>query len=74
MSAEHLSEDLVLCRAAGWLDAPEGESRTSTVALITRLVAEVKRLRVVFEEACNEVKMSHGTPCFCKYCHEETPK
>lgn len=35
---------------------------------------EIERLRVVFDEACNEVKVSHGKPCFCKYCHEETPK
>lgn len=42
---EQPTSNLVLCRAAGWLDAPEGESRASTVALITRLVAEVERLR-----------------------------
>ena len=35
------------------------------------MTAEIKRLRVVFDEACNEVRMCHGKPCFCKYCHED---
>jgi hypothetical protein len=34
------------------------------------LVVEYDRLTKVFEEACNEVRMSHGIPCHCKYCHE----
>jgi hypothetical protein len=37
------------------------------------LRAERDRLRLVFEEACNEVKMCHDKPCFCKYCYEGTP-
>lgn len=31
---------------------------------------EIERLRAVFEEACNEVRISQGIPCHCKYCHE----
>lgn len=33
-------------------------------------VREIERLREVFDEACNEVKMCHGKPCFCKYCRD----
>lgn len=33
---------LLLCRAAGWLAVPEGESAKSTRELIERLVAAVK--------------------------------
>jgi len=39
-------------------------------AVIKALVADRDRLQVVFDEACWEVKMSHGKPCFCKYCWE----
>jgi hypothetical protein len=38
--------------------------------VILAAVNDHDRLQLVFEEACNEVKMSHGKPCFCKYCHE----
>jgi len=37
---------------------------------IMRLSLEVERLREVFEEACREVRVSHDTPCYCKYCYE----
>lgn len=33
------------------------------------LVDEYDRLTQVFEEACNEVRLSHVIPCDCKYCH-----
>lgn len=36
--------ELVLCRAAGWLDAPEGESRESTIELIKGLVARIEEM------------------------------
>ena len=39
-------------------------------AVIKALVADRDRLQVVFDEACKEVKLSHGDPCFCKYCWE----
>lgn len=42
MSDRNIPSNLVLCRAAGWLAAPEGESRESTIALINDLVACVK--------------------------------
>lgn len=35
------------------------------------LLGEYDRLNTVFEEACNEVRMSHDKPCHCKYCHEQ---
>lgn len=31
---------------------------------------EIERLTTVFAEACSEVRLSHNTPCFCKYCYE----
>ena len=37
-------------------------------SVIKALVADRDRLRVVFDEACWEIKTSHGKPCFCKYC------
>lgn len=37
------------------------------------LLGEYDRLNKVFEEACNEVKLSHVMPCFCKYCHNSNP-
>jgi len=36
------------------------------------IVDEYDRLNQVFEEACTEVRLSHGTPCYCKYCKPET--
>jgi hypothetical protein len=34
------------------------------------LLGEYSRLTEVFDEACREVRVSHDTPCYCKYCHE----
>jgi len=31
---------------------------------------EIERLQAVFDEASAEVRLSHNTPCFCKYCRE----
>jgi len=46
-------------------------ARSSIVgADIQWIVDEYDRLIQVFEEACNEVRMSHRMPCHCKYCHE----
>ncbi len=46
-------------------------ARSSVVgADVKWLLAEYDRLQIVFGEACNEVKLSHGIPCYCKYCHE----
>jgi hypothetical protein len=46
-------------------------ARSSIVgADIKWIVDEYDRLTQVFEEACNEVRLSHITPCHCKYCHE----
>lgn len=36
-----------------------------------RQMSEIERLRAVFEEACNEVRMCHNKPCYCKYCFQE---
>jgi len=36
--------NLILCRASGWLAAPDGESRESTISLIKELVELVKGL------------------------------
>jgi hypothetical protein len=30
----------------------------------------VEQLQAAFDEACREVRLSHNTPCYCKYCHE----
>ncbi len=48
--SDALSTDLVSFRAAGWLAAPDGESRASTTDLIQNLVSEIERLRREHEE------------------------
>lgn len=46
-------------------------ARSSTVgADIKWIVDEYDRLTEVFDEACREIRVSHDTPCYCKYCHE----
>lgn len=46
-------------------------ARSSVVGVdIKWLLEEYDRLNVVFEEACTEVRLSHGTPCHCKYCND----
>ena len=60
MKTDSVSTDLVSFRAAGWLAAPDGESRASTTALIEGLVSEIERLRTEMREACSDMG------CFCK--------
>jgi hypothetical protein len=48
--------DLVSFRAAGWLAAPEGESRASTTALIETLVSERTRMRTAITEVLAHVE------------------
>lgn len=38
---------------------------------LAAIAADNLRLRAVFEEARNEVRMCHNTPCYCKYCFQE---
>jgi hypothetical protein len=55
-----------------------GPGETTPVSMADALKAHVEQcpkhpmstLRAAFEEACNEVKMCHDKPCFCKYCRE----
>lgn len=50
--------------------SPSAESLIRQANDCDRWADEMEQLRAVFEEACNEVRMSHGTPCYCKYCRE----
>jgi hypothetical protein len=44
-SSESSRPPELLARAAGWLAAPDGETKASTTALVQSLVAEIKRQR-----------------------------
>jgi hypothetical protein len=33
---------------------------------------EFEQLQAAFDEACREVRLSHNTPCYCKYCYDTT--
>jgi hypothetical protein len=60
-----------------WLMADWTRRYSALNEQTVKAIEERERLRVVFEEACNEVKMCHGKPCFCKYCRPdetESPK
>jgi hypothetical protein len=43
---------------------------TGPRGLFSLAALEIERLRTVFEEAVNEIRMSHNTPCYCKYCRD----